>query len=54
MGSDMVESAKKYHDEQWQIKSEITEFLKKVITPTAEENKKVREDLHTVYQRFKN
>ena len=33
---------------------QITEILKQVITPTAEENKKLREDLHIAYQRFKN
>ena len=31
-----------------------TEILKEVYTPIAEENKKLKEDLHTVYQKFKN
>ena len=54
MGSEMVEFAKKYHEEQQQITSEITEILKEAITAIAEDNKKLKENLHTVYQQFKN
>lgn len=54
MGSEMVEFAKKHYEEQQQITSEITEILKEAITTIAEENKKLKEDFHTVYQQFKN
>lgn len=54
MGSEMVEFAKKHYEEQQQITSEITEILKEAITTIADENKKLKEDLHIVYQQFKN
>ena len=50
----MVEFAKKYHEEQQQITSEITEIIKDVITLIAEENKKLIEDLHPVHEKLTN
>ena len=54
MESEMVEFEKKHHEEQQQITSEIAEIINDVITPIAEENKKLKEDLHTAYQKLKN
>ena len=49
---EMAHFAKRYQEEQKVIATEITDLIKKIITPIAEENKNLREDLQTAKKRI--
>ena len=48
----MKHSAKRYQEEQKKITTEITDIIKNIITPIAEENKILREDLLKAIKRI--
>ena len=48
----MAHFAKMYQEEQKEIRTEITDFIKNIITPIAEENTNLRKDLQTTSKRI--
>ena len=48
----MKHFAKRYQEEQKKITTEITDIIKNIITPIAEENKILREDLLKAIERI--
>ena len=49
---EMTHFAKRYQEEQKEITTEITDIIKNITTPIAEENKILRKDLQTANKRI--